>query len=83
MIPKRRVGSHEKYDGKYINLKEECRDDCEWYRHIEGIEYCGGGKHFQRIVEGNTSLKCGTRTLIAKGKIIEHSVEYLNSFIKK
>jgi len=82
MIPKRKSGSHRKYEGLPIDLKKECRVGCEWYRKIGVTEYCGGGKHFQIIVEGGKGHKCGTRSLIVKGKVKEHSMEYIDSFLE-
>jgi hypothetical protein len=81
IIPERKEDSHRKYEGCDIYLKKECRNGCKFYRKIGNTEYYGGGKHFQYLIEEQKLIRCQTRTLIKKGQIREHSVEYIDKIL--
>ncbi len=41
-------------DGDVVFYRTECKTECNWYRALDGISVCGGGKDFKYL------LACGT-----------------------
>ena len=76
MIPKRNWC---RYDGNFISLKNECGQDCKFYRKTGNTEYCGWGENFKILIKEGKLIKCEVKN---REPPKNQSINYLEEVIK-
>jgi len=72
----------QRWDGQLIYLTKDCKS-CDFYRNIFEKDLCGWGVAFKYLVQKEKSRKCEIKNRLNERYWTHHSLEYLDSLVRK